>query len=159
MADSTDLDPGATGAGGGPRRDVPIAAPGGPTEPSNDPGIGIGDAEVDVAAFERAEAELDAATIRPEDAREPLEADERSATGEGPASADVGAADRSEGGVCPIGFCPIGMALSVVQGTKPDAVAHLLVASREFLLAARSVLDARVEAGGGSSTLKKIEID
>ncbi len=46
--------------------------------------------------------------------------------------------------VCDVAFCPIGLALSAVQPIKPDVVEHLLVAGREFLLAAKAVIDARV---------------
>lgn len=45
--------------------------------------------------------------------------------------------------VCPVAFCPIGMALSSVQGAGPDVIDHLLAAAREFFLAARAVMDAR----------------
>lgn len=68
----------------------------------------------------------------------------------------AGGVDR---GVCPVGFCPIGMALSAVQGVRPDAVEHVLAAGRELLLAARAVIDARAEESGASSTLERIEID
>ena len=80
---------------------------------------------------------------------------------------DVAASDEREvdveaqsgRGVCPVGFCPIGMALSAVQGARPDAVEHLLAAGREFLLAARAVIDARTGESGASSTLERIEIE
>jgi hypothetical protein len=52
------------------------------------------------------------------------------------------------------------MALSAVEGAKPDAVEHLLAAGREFLLATKAVLDATAaQAGGGSTKLEKIDID
>lgn len=47
--------------------------------------------------------------------------------------------------VCDVGFCPISLALSAVQPLRPDAIEHLLVAGREFLLALRAVVDARAE--------------
>jgi hypothetical protein len=47
--------------------------------------------------------------------------------------------------VCTVGFCPLCMAVSTLQPIKPDAVEHLLKAGREFLLAVKSVIDARVE--------------
>jgi hypothetical protein len=78
---------------------------------------------------------------------------------------DVAASDEREveaqsgRGVCPVGFCPIGVALSAVQGARPDAVEHLLAAGREFLLAARAVIDARTGESGASSTLERIEIE
>ena len=62
--------------------------------------------------------------------------------------------------VCTVAFCPISMALSAVEGAKPDAVEHLLAAGREFLLATKAVLDARAAQSGGSSTkLEKIDIE
>jgi len=62
--------------------------------------------------------------------------------------------------VCPVAFCPIGLALTTVQQAGPEVVDHLLAAAREFLLAARAVVDQR--AGGlearSSIPLEKIEI-
>lgn len=48
--------------------------------------------------------------------------------------------------------------MSTVQQAKPDAVEHLLAAGREFLLAAKAVLDQRAEDLDGSSKLEKIDI-
>jgi hypothetical protein len=61
--------------------------------------------------------------------------------------------------VCPVTFCPIGMALTAVDRTSPEVVEHLLVAAREFLLAARTLIDTRVaDAGGAEPKLERIEI-
>jgi hypothetical protein len=63
--------------------------------------------------------------------------------------------------VCDVAFCPIGLALSAVQPLKPDVVEHLLVAGREFLLAAKAVIDARVAEdpdGGPAPTMERIDI-
>jgi hypothetical protein len=63
--------------------------------------------------------------------------------------------------VCDVAFCPIGMALSAVQPLRPDVVEHLLVAGREFLLAAKAVIDARVAEdpdGGPAPTMERIDI-
>ncbi|MBI4172088.1 MAG: hypothetical protein HY511_04950 [Actinobacteria bacterium] len=62
--------------------------------------------------------------------------------------------------VCPVAFCPVGMALTAVQQAGPDVVDHLLSAAREFLLAAKAVIDARAEGfeRPGSVPLEKIEI-
>ena len=52
----------------------------------------------------------------------------------------VDAADgaaESPNHVCPVGFCPIGMALSSMERSGPDALEHLLAAGREVLLAAK----------------------
>ncbi len=65
------------------------------------------------------------------------------------------------GHVCNVAFCPIGLALSAVQPMKPDVIEHLLVAGREFFLAAKAVMDARAEHlsdDSGSSTFEKIDI-
>jgi hypothetical protein len=71
-----------------------------------------------------------------------------------------GAADHAGSHVCSVAFCPISMALSAVEGARPDAVEHLLAAGREFLLATKAVLDARAaQSGAGSTGLQKIDID
>jgi len=65
------------------------------------------------------------------------------------------------GHVCDVAFCPIGLALSAVQPMKPEVIAHLLVAGREFFLAAKAVIDARADdlsKDGGPSTFEKIDI-
>jgi hypothetical protein len=68
--------------------------------------------------------------------------------------------DQAASHVCSVAFCPISMALSAVEGARPDAVEHLLAAGREFLLATKAVLDARAAQSGASSTkLEKIDID
>jgi hypothetical protein len=68
--------------------------------------------------------------------------------------------DHASSHVCSVAFCPISMALSAAESTRPDAVEHLLAAGREFLLATKAVLDARAAQSGASSTkLEKIDID
>jgi hypothetical protein len=47
--------------------------------------------------------------------------------------------------VCTVAFCPICMAVTTAQTVAPDAVEHLLNAAREFLFAARAVVDARAD--------------
>jgi hypothetical protein len=71
-----------------------------------------------------------------------------------PPASDAGAHDD----VCPVVFCPIGMALSTASQMRPEAIEHLIAAGRELMLAARSALD----AGGddrGASSLQRIRID
>jgi len=79
-------------------------------------------------------------------------------TGGEPARKEV----ASDGGhVCNVAFCPIGLALSAVQPMKPDVIEHLLLAGREFFLAAKAVLDARADElkdDGVAPTLEKIDI-
>ena len=68
--------------------------------------------------------------------------------------------DAAGSHMCSVAFCPISMALSAVEGARPDAVEHLLAAGREFLLATKAVLDARAaQSGAGSTGLQKIDID
>ena len=64
--------------------------------------------------------------------------------------------------VCTVAFCPICMAVTTAQTVAPDAVEHLLNAAREFLLAARAVVDARADdlarQQDGKRNLERIEI-
>ncbi len=79
------------------------------------------------------------------------------------------AADEPAAPVCTVAFCPLCMAVTAVQPMKPEAIEHLLLAGREFLLAAKSILDARTGDAGdqqsgkpgdrGRSTLEKIDIE
>jgi hypothetical protein len=46
---------------------------------------------------------------------------------------------------CNVAFCPIGLAMSTVQGAAPEVMEHLLKAASEFLLAARAVIDNRAK--------------
>jgi len=59
---------------------------------------------------------------------------------------------------CSFVLCPICTALSAAQEVRPEAIQHLMAASRELLLAARTFIDARVQSSGGSSRLEKIDI-
>jgi hypothetical protein len=79
---------------------------------------------------------------------------------EGYAEAAAGG-DGAEAHVCTVGFCPIGLALTAVQPTRPEAVEHLLVAGREFILAMQAVVSARAEQFTGEGVpadLQKIDI-
>jgi hypothetical protein len=63
--------------------------------------------------------------------------------------------------VCNVAFCPIGLALSTVQGAAPDVLEHLLKAAQEFLLAARAMMDNRAKDFEGEpahADLRRIEI-
>ena len=69
------------------------------------------------------------------------------------------AADREH--VCNVAFCPIGLALSTVQGAAPDVLEHLLKAAQEFFLAARAVMDNRArdfEDAPAGRGMERIEI-
>jgi hypothetical protein len=78
---------------------------------------------------------------------------------EPPPKAEPKAAPREH--VCNVAFCPIGLALSSVQGAAPDVLEHLLKAAQEFFLAARAVMDNRAkdfEDESDKSHLERIEI-
>lgn len=60
---------------------------------------------------------------------------------------------------CPVGFCPVGMFLTVAGSARPEAVEHLVAAGREFLLALAAVINARVDDLGRPSQLEKIELE
>jgi len=86
---------------------------------------------------------------------------ERAPQGERDPGTASGAGKGAARHVCDVAFCPIGLALSAVQPLKPDVVEHLLIAGREFLLAAKAVIDARAaEEGdaGPAPTLERIDI-
>ncbi len=76
-------------------------------------------------------------------------------------------AHAHEGGVCPVAWCPICLAVTAVQPLRPDVVEHLLKAGTELLLAFRGVLDARAddlsgdegeEPAAGPTRLEKIDL-
>ena len=67
-------------------------------------------------------------------------------------------ADQSRAPVCPVAFCPVGMALAVAEQVRPEVLEHLLAAGRELLLAAKAVVDNRAEATAPSGSLERIEI-
>ena len=70
-------------------------------------------------------------------------------------------AKSDAGHVCNVALCPIGLALTAVQPLKPDVVEHLLVAGREFFLAAKALMDVRADdlsKDGVSPTFEKIDI-
>ena len=69
--------------------------------------------------------------------------------------ADVPGEDR----VCPVGFCPVGMFLTVAGHARPEAVDHLVAAGRELVLALSAVLNARADDVGRPSQIEKIELD
>ena len=64
--------------------------------------------------------------------------------------------------VCTVAFCPICMMVTTIGDLKPELVEHLLAAGREMLLAARAVIDARLqtmEEEEPASGLKRIDIE
>jgi hypothetical protein len=77
---------------------------------------------------------------------------------------DGAGAAAGAGHVCTVAFCPIGLALTAAERVQPDVVSHLLVAGREFFLAAKAVMDARADdltgdaAAEGSPRMEHIDI-
>ena len=77
------------------------------------------------------------------------------------------ATEESAGGepaerpACSFSFCPICMALTAVGDARPDIIEHLLAASREALLALRSIIDARLDGTPGErpTRLERLTID
>lgn len=61
--------------------------------------------------------------------------------------------------VCPVGFCPVGMFLTVSGNARPEAVEHLVAAGREFMLALAAIMNTRAEDVGRPSQIEKIELD
>lgn len=80
------------------------------------------------------------------------------------AQAAKGSTRKTGGGeqrepVCPVGFCPVGMFLTMTGSARPEAVEHLLAAGREFILALTAVINARADDVGRSSPIEKIELE
>jgi hypothetical protein len=69
--------------------------------------------------------------------------------------------------ICTVAFCPICTAVSLVGEVQPELMEHLLLAGREMLLAARALIDARLEstdpasgeAGPAKPRMEHISID
>ena len=61
--------------------------------------------------------------------------------------------------VCPVGFCPVGMFLTVSGHARPEAVEHLVAAGREFMLALTAILNTRADDLGRPSQIEKIELE
>jgi hypothetical protein len=61
--------------------------------------------------------------------------------------------------VCPVGFCPVGMFLTVSERARPEAVEHLVAAGREFMLALTAILNARADDVSRDSPIEKIELE
>lgn len=87
----------------------------------------------------------------------------RTAPKKRPPAEEAAPGARAEGSkpVCTVAFCPICLAVTAAQTVAPDAMDHLLSATRELFLAARAVIDARGEGLDGSAKparLERIEI-
>jgi hypothetical protein len=62
------------------------------------------------------------------------------------------------GHVCPVAFCPVGMALTFAEAARPEVVQHLMAAGQELLLAVKAMIDARAEAMSDSPGFEHIRI-
>ncbi len=71
---------------------------------------------------------------------------------------EAAAADRGAP-ACPISLCPVGMMVTLGGQVRPEVLEHLLAAGRELLLAAKALLDARVDAAHPAERLEKIEVE
>jgi hypothetical protein len=67
--------------------------------------------------------------------------------------------ERAVTPVCTVGFCPICMAVTALGEARPEFVEHLLLASREVLLAMRALIDARLGADDRPTKLQKLTIE
>jgi hypothetical protein len=56
--------------------------------------------------------------------------------------------------LCSFGLCPICMALTALGDARPELMEHVLLASREMLLALRALIDARLEGSAGPSNTR-----
>jgi hypothetical protein len=76
-------------------------------------------------------------------------AERNAAEGQPPPSAPEGDADDAstdrQPPVCSVAFCPICAFVTAVGDVRPELVEHLVLASREVLLAVRALIDARLE--------------
>jgi hypothetical protein len=48
-------------------------------------------------------------------------------------------------GACPVAWCPVCLAVSVMQPVAPDVVTHLLKAGTEMFLALQAIIETRAE--------------
>lgn len=80
--------------------------------------------------------------------------------GEMPAapSDDQPVADDARPPVCSIAFCPICTLVTAVGDARPELLDHLILASREVLLAVRALIDSRLEGMAPSPKLERLTI-
>lgn len=69
------------------------------------------------------------------------------------------ARERAATPACNVALCPICTVVVAVGTARPDAVDHLLAAGRELMMAAKAILDARVEAAARPARLEKIDLE
>jgi hypothetical protein len=61
--------------------------------------------------------------------------------------------------LCSVGLCPICLAVTALGDVRPELMEHLVAAGREFLLAARALIDARLEDEPGQGRLERLTIE
>jgi hypothetical protein len=61
--------------------------------------------------------------------------------------------------ICSVSFCPICMAVTAASEIRPEFAEHLMAAGREFLLALRAVIDARLEGMEPPAKLERLTIE
>ncbi len=66
--------------------------------------------------------------------------------------------ERHDDPACNIGLCPICAAVMAAQKSGPEAVGHLLAATRELLLAAKAVLDVKMPDVKPERRVQRIEV-
>lgn len=90
--------------------------------------------------------------------RAPAEPADESVEG---AAVDDRAGEAGEAGprqpICTVAFCPLCTAVTAIGEMRPEVVEHLMLAGREFLLAVRAVVDARLEATEAQPAKARIE--
>ena len=74
-------------------------------------------------------------------------------------SAMADGAEEMQQPICSVALCPICLVVTAVGEARPDLVQHLLGASREVLLAVRSLIDARLEGTTQPSKLERIRVE
>jgi hypothetical protein len=65
---------------------------------------------------------------------------------------------RPQPPLCSIGFCPICTFVTAMGEARPELVDHLVIASREVLLAVRSLIDARLEGMPPAPKMERLTI-
>ena len=61
--------------------------------------------------------------------------------------------------MCSIALCPICAVVTALGEARPELIEHLLLAGREVLLAARAVIDARLEGVERPAPAQRLTID
>jgi hypothetical protein len=65
---------------------------------------------------------------------------------------------RPQPPLCSIGFCPICTFVTAMGEARPELLDHLVIASREVLLAVRSLIDARLEGMPSAPKMERLTI-